>query len=185
MRTTPLDRNIDGPLVIETEVFRDHRGSFAERFNKAAYQAAGLPVDFTQDNQSQSLPQVLRGLHFQLNPPQGKLIWVAAGKIFDAIVDVRHKSPSFLKTACIELDSKKPEIALWVPAGFAHGFCVVGVEPAEVIYKMTSPYNPKGESGLLWNDPDLKINWPIENPILSERDQNLLSVSEFKKECKP
>jgi dTDP-4-dehydrorhamnose 3,5-epimerase len=183
MQARALDNTMNGPLVVESEVFRDHRGSFAERFSRAAYKAAGLPVDFTQDNQSYSVARVLRGLHFQFDPPQGKLIWAASGKIFDAIVDIRPDSKSFLKSASMELDAKKPDYALWVPAGFAHGFCVIGEEPAEVIYKMTSPYNPKGESGLLWNDPELKIKWPVENPILSDRDRNLLSVAEFRKRC--
>ncbi len=171
-------------MIIETEVFRDHRGFFAERFNRKAYLDGGLPTDFSQDNQSRSYPGVLRGLHFQMNPTQGKLIWVATGKIFDVVVDIRPKSPTFLQTAHLELGSEKPEITLWVPQGFAHGFCVMGDTPSEVIYKMTSPYNPAGEGGLMWNDPELRIKWPVKNPILSDRDKSLMSVAQFRNRYK-
>jgi dTDP-4-dehydrorhamnose 3,5-epimerase len=181
LKVRALDHNVKGPIVIESEVFRDQRGNFTERFDKMSFLGAGLPTEFSQDNQSRSLPGVLRGLHFQFDPPQGKLVWVASGKIFDVCVDIRPKSPSFLKAISIDLDSERPEETLWIPEGFAHGFCVLGDKPAEVIYKMTASYRPEGESGLLWNDPELKINWPIKKPILSLRDEKLLSVNDFKK----
>jgi len=180
LKISPLTPEIKGPLLIEIEPFKDKRGFFTERFNLAKFKEAGLTAEFVQDNHSMSQPQVLRGIHLQFDPPQEKLIWVASGKIFDVIVDCRPSSPTAFKVASIILDSNTISQLLWIPTGFAHGFCVLDDKPAHVIYKMTSFYNPHGETGLLWNDPDLKINWPIKNPILSARDQNLLKVKDFR-----
>jgi len=181
LKVSPFDPKIEGPKLIETEPFKDRRGFFSERFNLQKFKDLGLPYQFVQDAQSRSAPGVIRGLHIQYDPPQGKIVWVAAGKIFDVIVDCRVGSPTFLKSANIILDSESGGQLIWIPEGFAHGFCVLGDQAAEVIYKISSTYNPKTETGLKWSDPELKIDWPTKNPIMSERDQNLLSVAEFRK----
>lgn len=184
MKVRPLNTKIEGPLVIENAPFFDQRGFFAELFNVDKFKEAGLQIKFAQDNHSRSEVGVLRGLHIQTEPLQGKLVWVVSGKIFDVIIDCRPTSPTFLQSTNVTLDSEKPGEMIWVPEGFAHGFCVLGNTPAHVLYKMTSPYNPKGETGLLWNDPGLKINWPIKNPVVSERDQKLLTTKEFREKFK-
>jgi dTDP-4-dehydrorhamnose 3,5-epimerase len=170
---------IEGLKVIELDVWRDHRGFFVERFKEDAFQQAGLPSKFVQDNHSQSFPGVLRGLHFQQNPGQGKLVGVVHGKIWDIVVDIRPNSPTFGRKFSIELSSDNGKL-LWIPAGFAHGFCVLGNDAADVFYKVDSPYNPKGESGIFWQDPDLMIPWPIAQPIVSDRDQKLPPLQEWK-----
>jgi dTDP-4-dehydrorhamnose 3,5-epimerase len=163
---TPLE----GARVISHQLLGDARGFFVERFHVAEYEKQGLPTQFAQDNHSRSSPGILRGLHYQNTPPQGKLVGVIRGAIWDVIVDIRQASPTFGKYFGIELTDMNGK-ALWIPAGFAHGFCVLGSEPADVFYKVDQLYNPAGESGIAWNDPDLKIPWPIENPKLSTRDQ--------------
>lgn len=179
MIISPLDPKFEGPKLIETSIFKDKRGFFSERFNSQKFKDAGLPSEFNQDAHSQSEPGVIRGIHLQYDPPQGKLVWIASGKIFDVIVDCRAQSPTFLKYTSFVLDSDRGQM-IWIPEGFAHGFCVLGKTLAQVIYKITSGYNPKGETGLKWNDPELKINWPVDNPIVSDRDEKLLSVKEFR-----
>ncbi len=177
MKITKLE--IPDLLAIELPVFRDTRGFFLERFHEERFSAHGLPVNFVQDNHSRSAPRVLRGLHFQNDPPQGKLVGVTRGKIWDVAVDIRKDSPTFGRYCGVEL-SEDNGCLLWIPYGFAHGFCVLGDSPADVLYKVTGVYNPKSESGILWNDPDIGIRWPIDNPILSPRDEKLLSLRELK-----
>jgi dTDP-4-dehydrorhamnose 3,5-epimerase len=170
MKVTRFD--IDGPLLIEPAVREDSRGFFAERFHAGQFQELGLPAHFVQDNHSHSNPGVLRGLHFQYEPPQGKLVGVIAGKIFDVVVDIRHGSPTFGKKIECELSGSN-RMSLWIPPGFAHGFCVIGDEPADVVYKVDVYYNPEGEGGIHWADRELAIRWPVSNPMVSEKDQNL------------
>ncbi len=150
--------------LIEPQIFGDSRGWFAEVFNQSTFAAAGLPAEFVQDNQSFSVKGVLRGLHYQLGQPQGKLIRVLSGHIWDVAVDLRRNSPGFGKWAGFHLKAQSPEDALqllWIPEGFAHGFLVLS-DTAEVLYKTTNLYHPAGERSILWNDPTLNIAWPLE-----------------------
>jgi len=161
--------NLDGIVVIEPKVFGDHRGFFYESYHYQRYCDAGITAVFVQDNQSRSVKNTLRGLHYQVNPGQGKLVRVIDGEIFDVAVDVRWQSPTFGQWFGINLSAENKK-QLYIPVGFAHGFCVLS-DFAEVNYKCTDYYSPKDERGILWNDPALAIEWPIENPILSVRDQ--------------
>lgn len=165
---------IDGLKLIRLKVFEDNRGFFIERFSERQFKAAGIPTSFVQDNHSRSAPRVIRGLHFQFAPAQGKLVGCVRGRIWDVVVDMRADSPTFGQNFMVEL-SEKNGLLLWIPAGFAHGFCVMGDEPADVVYKVDSYYNPAGEVGIRYDDPDLAIAWPVKDPILSERDRSLPS----------
>ena len=161
---------IPGVLLLEPRVFTDDRGAFFESFNAAAFAAAvGRPVSFVQDNQSTSRRHVLRGLHYQEPKPQGKLVRVVAGAIFDVAADIRSGSPSFGRWVGIELSAENRR-QLWVPEGLAHGFLVLS-ESAEVLYKTTDFYAPGCEKCLRWDDPTLGIRWPLSAPpLLSPRD---------------
>lgn len=170
MKVTPL--KLAGLLQLQLAVHGDARGFFVERFNRQDFRQLGLPVDFVQDNHSRSAPGVLRGLHYQFDPPQGKLIGVTRGRVWDVTVDIRRDSPTFGQHCSTEL-SDLNGLALWIPPGFAHGFCVLGDEPADMLYKVDAPWNPAGESGIHPLDPDLAIKWPVREPILSARDQKL------------
>ena len=165
-------------LVLEPETFSDRRGFFLESYNRRKFnQATGLNVEFVQDNQSFSVRNVLRGLHYQIRQPQGKLVQVLAGEIFDVVVDLRRSSPSFKKWTGTNL-SAGTHRALWAPPGFAHGFLVVS-EHAIVLYKATDFYAPEHERVLRWNDPTLHIRWPLEAaPELSPRDAQGVRLSE-------
>lgn len=162
-------------LVIEPKVFGDARGFFYESYNRKAFaQSTGVDVEFVQDNHSRSASNVLRGLHYQLRQPQGKLIRVTAGEIWDVAVDLRRSSPDFGRWTGMKLDATT-RCMLWVPAGFAHGFVVLS-EHAEVQYKATDYYAPEHERTLLWNDPALGISWPLDGkpggePLLSDKDR--------------
>jgi dTDP-4-dehydrorhamnose 3,5-epimerase len=160
-----------GVLIIEPKVFADHRGFFLETYNEQRYQENGLPLRFVQDNHSRSTRGILRGLHYQIKKPQGKLVWCVQGEIYDVAVDVRRGSPTYGQWFGMTLDSTKKQ-QLYVPPGLAHGFAVVS-ETAEVYYKCTDFYDPKDEGGIIWNDPDLKITWPIDQPTLSPKDAAL------------
>lgn len=173
---TPLE----GVLVITLDMHGDERGFFVERFNAGKFNELGLPTNFVQDNHSRSSPGVLRGLHCQHTPPQGKLVGVVRGKIWDVAVDIRPNSPTLGQYFAIELTDMNGKL-LWIPAGFAHGFCVLGDELADVFYKTTALYSPSGESGIAWNDPDFAINWPIQNATVSNRDKGLQSFKEYLK----
>ena len=174
---------IPNVILITLKKFEDSRGFFTERFRPDLFEKAGLPSHFVQDNFSKSAPKVLRGVHYQFELPQGKLITCLSGRIFDVVTDVRHQSASFGQSVTVELDGAHPQW-VWIPPGFAHGFCVLGNNSADILYKVTKPYNPSGENGIMWNDPDLKIPWPIENPLLSPKDEKLLSFSSYKREPK-
>ncbi|WP_035349676.1 dTDP-4-dehydrorhamnose 3,5-epimerase [Edaphobacter aggregans] len=171
--TTPLH----DVKLLQPQRFGDSRGWFAEVFNASAFASVGLPTSFVQDNQSFSVRGVLRGLHYQLGKPQGKLVRVLSGHIWDVAVDLRRSSPDFGKWAGFHLkprnDAGELEL-LWIPEGFAHGFLVLS-ETAEVLYKTTNPYYPAGERSILWNDPTLNIAWPLDaldslTPSVSTKD---------------
>jgi dTDP-4-dehydrorhamnose 3,5-epimerase len=150
--------------LLQPQRFGDSRGWFAEVFNQSTFSAVGLPTQFVQDNQSFSVKGVLRGLHYQLCQPQGKLVRVLSGHIWDVAVDLRRNSPDFGKWAGFHLKTQTPEDPLqllWIPEGFAHGFVVLS-ETAQVLYKTTNLYYPTGERSILWNDPTLNIDWPLE-----------------------
>jgi dTDP-4-dehydrorhamnose 3,5-epimerase len=170
--------SINDIYVIELTKYADDRGFFMERFHEEKFKSCSLPIEFRQDNHSRSMPGVIRGLHYQYSPHQGKLVNIIRGKIWDVVVDIRSNSPNYCKHYCFELDESH---VLWVPPGFAHGFCVLGNEPADVLYKASALYNPKSESGIRYSDPDLNIKWPITNPIVSDRDKNLPLISEYRK----
>jgi len=175
------DLSIEGLKLVELSLYKDNRGYFVERFNQKRFQEFGLPSSFVQDNHSLSAPGVLRGLHYQRDPVQGKLVGVTRGRIWDVALDLRVNSPTFKKYFSIELNAENGKL-LWIPPGFAHGFCVLGSEAADVLYKVDALYNAKGENGILWNDSDIKIPWPIESPQVSERDCSLLSLKEYQKD---
>ena len=166
-----IETSIPDVLIIEPKVFGDERGFFYESFNAAAFEAAtGLKRQFVQDNHSKSQRGVLRGLHYQIQQPQGKLVRVVAGEVFDVAVDLRRSSPSFGRWVGTRLSAENQR-QLWIPEGFAHGFVVLS-ETAEFLYKTTDYYAPQHERSLLWNDPELGIEWPIdESPQLSAKDQ--------------
>lgn len=159
---------LPGVLILEPKVFRDERGFFTETFSTRALEGSGIPGLFVQDNHSRSSRGVLRGLHYQLHYPQGKLVHVARGKIFDVAVDIRLGSPTFGRWFGAELDDENL-FSLWIPAGFAHGFCVLS-DVADVTYKCTSLYSADDDRGVAWNDPDIDIEWPVSNPVVSEKD---------------
>jgi len=163
--------------LLQPRLFGDSRGWFAEVFNQATFESAGLPTQFVQDNQSFSIKGVLRGLHYQLGKPQGKLVRVLSGHIWDVAVDLRRDSPDFGKWAGFHLKAHSVDDnlqLLWIPEGFAHGFLVLS-DTAEVLYKTTNLYHPAGERSILWNDPTLNITWPLEalngtQPSVSPKD---------------
>lgn len=161
---------IPAAIIIEPRVFADKRGFFLESYQKQRFADAGITADFVQDNHSKSRFGTLRGMHYQIQQPQGKLIRVISGEVFDVAVDIRRNSPTFGKWVSIYLSAENNKM-LWVPAGFAHGFYVTSPE-AEVIYKATDYYAPQWERTIAWNDPAIGIDWPIGDvsPILSQKD---------------
>lgn len=164
---------IDGLCVIEPTVFKDERGYFVETYNQNDFKEAGLDMVFVQDNQSMSVRGVLRGLHFQKQFPQGKLVRCIRGSVFDVAVDLRSGSETYGKWFGVELSAENKK-QFYIPEGFAHGFVVLS-EEAEFAYKCTDFYHPGDEGGILWKDPEIGIKWPIENEedlIISEKDQN-------------
>ena len=163
------DTLVVGVILIEPDVYRDARGYFLETFHARKYAAAGIPETFVQDNHSASVRGTLRGLHMQLRKPQGKLIRVVEGEIWDVAVDVRRGSPSFGRFAS-EVLSAGNFRQLYIPPGCAHGFCVLS-DTAQVEYKCTELYDPKDEVGIAYDDPALAIPWPIQQPVLSDRDR--------------
>ncbi len=169
MKVTPT--NIPDVLIIEPKVFGDSRGFFFESFNQQAFnEATGKNCQFVQDNHSRSAKGVLRGLHYQIQQPQGKLVRVTSGAVFDVAVDIRKSSPTFSQWVGVELNAEN-HCQLWVPAGFAHGFVVLS-ETADFLYKTTDYYAPEFERCIAWNDPAIGINWPVdETPQLSGKDQ--------------
>jgi dTDP-4-dehydrorhamnose 3,5-epimerase len=170
---------IEGLLLIKPVVFSDDRGVFYETYSNNKYSSYGIPDSFVQDNESISKKNVLRGLHFQ-SPPhdQGKLVRVVKGAALDVAVDIRQQSPTYGQYIMVEL-SEENKNQFWIPAGFAHGFLSL-VDETIFSYKCTNLYNKESESGLLWNDKDLNIQWPIENPIVSEKDIQFAAFNSFK-----
>jgi dTDP-4-dehydrorhamnose 3,5-epimerase len=162
------ETSLPGVLLLETRAFGDSRGWFSELHHEARYAEAGIRARFVQDNFSHSVRNTLRGLHFQEPNPQGKLVQVVQGAVLDVVVDVRRGSPTFGKSFASELSDGNHR-QLWVPPGFAHGFCVLS-DTADFLYKCTDFYSPTSERSILWNDPDLGIDWPTREPLLSPKD---------------
>jgi dTDP-4-dehydrorhamnose 3,5-epimerase len=178
MKIIPCD--IPGLLVIEPRVFGDERGFFMESWNAAAFAEAGLDLSFVQDNHSRSARGVLRGLHFQNPGPQGKLVRVVSGAVWDVAVDLRKSSPTFGKWFGLELSAANKRM-FWVPEGFAHGFVTLA-DDTDFLYKCTAPYAPQNEHSLAWDDPDVGIEWPLAGiePQLSDKDRNGVSLAAAK-----
>ena len=173
-----VETDIEGLLIIEPRVFGDERGFFMETWNEGAFKEAGLDLTFVQDNHSRSQKGVLRGLHFQNPGPQGKLVRVTNGAVFDVAVDLREGSPTFGKWAGVELTAENKRM-FWVPEGFAHGFLTLA-DDTDFLYKCTAPYAPGSEHTLAWNDPSVAIDWPVEDldPIISEKDARGLALAD-------
>jgi len=162
------ETELPGVLVVKPDLFGDARGFFAELHHQRKYAAAGLAVTFVQDNQSRSVRGVLRGLHYQLRHPQGKLVCAARGEIFDVAVDIRRGSPTFGRwTGRLLSDTNRQQ--MYIPEGFAHGFCVLS-DTADVVYKCTDFFDAEDDRGILWSDPDVGVAWPIAQPLISDRD---------------
>jgi dTDP-4-dehydrorhamnose 3,5-epimerase len=168
-----IETDIPGVVIIEPAVFNDGRGYFLETYHYNKYSEKGLDLNFVQDNHSHSVKGTLRGLHYQLNHAQGKLMYAVKGEIFDVAVDIRRGSPDFGKWTGVILSGENKR-QLFLPPGFAHGFCVMS-EEADIIYKCTDFYAPDDEYGIIWDDPEVGIDWPITDPNLSDKD------SKFKK----
>lgn len=169
-------------MLLEVPRFGDARGFFTERFKKDEYKKAGILAEFVQDNYSRSAFGVLRGLHYQFEEPQAKLITCTRGRIFDVAVDIRKDSKTFGQVVTTILDGGQPSW-FWIPAGFAHGFAVLSDEGADLWYKVDASYNPKGEGAIAWDDPELNIQWPkeiLENISLSDRDRSPQSFAKYK-----
>ena len=160
--------------IVELPLFHDARGHVVEMLSAKHFAALGLPVEYRQDNRSVSKRGVVRGLHYQLKHPQGKLIACTRGSVWDVAVDIRVGSPTFRRWVAVELSEDKPEL-LWIPEGFAHGFCVLS-ESAYVEYKCTASYGADDQHGILWSDQSLGVTWPVSSPTLSDRDANLPSL---------
>jgi dTDP-4-dehydrorhamnose 3,5-epimerase len=162
------DLPLAGLKLVRPKVFGDARGFFVETYNAPRYRAAGIDCTFAQDNHSRSVKNTLRGLHYQSHPGQAKLIRAAAGRIYDVAVDIRPDSLTFGRWYGAYLDATE-QVQMFIPVGFAHGFCVIS-DTADVLYKTSSVYDATTECGFAWNDPDVGVTWPIDEPILSERD---------------
>ncbi len=170
-----IPTSLPGVVILEPRVFGDERGFFLESYNEHAFAELGIKERFVQDNHSSSRRNVLRGLHYQIKQAQGKLVRVVEGEILDVAVDVRRSSPTFGRWEAVRLSGENKRM-LWIPAGFAHGFLVIS-EKAQVLYKATDYYAPEHERTLMWNDPDLKIDWKLEgDPIVSAKDQRGMTL---------
>ena len=171
---------LPGVLLVTPKVFEDARGFFLESYNQRTFAEAGIATLFVQDNHSKSCRHTLRGLHYQVPPrAQAKLVRVTAGEVFDVVVDLRPDSPAFARWAGFTPDAVKRQM-LYVPIGFAHGFCVL-TDSAEILYKTSDFYSPEHERALSWNDPDIAISWPIAEPILSERDRRARPFADLRR----
>ena len=164
-----LPTRLDGTVLLAPTVHGDERGFFVETFRADTWSAHGIPIDFVQDNHSRSRRGTVRGIHFQTHPGQGKLVRVARGRVLDIAVDLRRGSPTFGQWEAVELDDVQG-LQLWIPVGFGHGFCVLS-EVADFVYKCTAYYDPATEAGFRFDDPDVGIEWPAVEPIVSERDR--------------
>jgi dTDP-4-dehydrorhamnose 3,5-epimerase len=169
--------DLDGVILVAPDVFHDERGFFLETYHRDKYAAGGIPETFVQDNQSFSYSGVLRGLHAQLRHPQGKLVRAIVGEIFDVAVDIRPDSPTFGKWVGATLSAENAH-QLYVPPGFAHGFCVLS-ETAHVQYKCTDVYRPGDEIGIVWNDPEIGVDWPVRDPRVNEKDGQAPRLAEI------
>lgn len=172
-------RALNGLVVFKPNVFEDARGIFFESYKSSEIEKYGIPLEFRQDNHSISKKDVIRGMHFQYDPPQGKLIRVTNGKAFVVEVDIRKNSPNFGEYFSIELSAEN-KLMLWIPPGFANGFAAL-TDNVEMQYKCTCEWNPKGEGCIRWNDEEIGIDWPVENPIISQKDINGMSLSDWLK----
>jgi dTDP-4-dehydrorhamnose 3,5-epimerase len=177
------DTKLAGVLVLEPDVFSDDRGFFLETWNSGRYENAGIQGPFVQDNFSFSKRGVLRGLHFQYPQSQGKLIQVLSGGVVDVVVDIRKGSPTFGQWIGEELSDANHR-QMYIPPGFAHGFCVMS-DTAVFSYKCTDYYNPATENGIIWNDPDLNIDWPIKEPVLSPKDKEFSRLKDIRPDKLP
>ena len=171
-----LQTKLDGVVLLEPDVHGDARGFMVETYRSDGWAELGIEVEFVQHNHSRSLQGTLRGLHFQTAPGQAKLVRCPRGKIFDVAVDLRRESPTYGQWEGYELDDEAHR-QLFVPAGFGHGFAVLS-EVADVTYLLSSVYDPATESGIAWDDPDIGVEWPLENPLLSERDKSAPRLSD-------
>jgi dTDP-4-dehydrorhamnose 3,5-epimerase len=178
-----LKTKIPGVVHIDLVVFKDSRGNFLESYQKKRYQSQGVDVEFVQDNHSHSTKNVLRGMHYQINRPQGHLIYVIRGDIFDVGVDLKTDSPTFGQWLGVRLSADHPQ-QLFLPVGIAHGFCTLSDE-ADIFYKCTDYFDPDDEGGVLWSDPDLKIDWPVMQPIIHHRDSKFPVLREISKNRLP
>ncbi len=172
-----IKTKLPGVIIIEPKVFGDERGFFLESFQKDRYKDAGIAQEFVQDNHSRSSYGVLRGLHFQKTKPQGKLVRVVKGEVYDVALDINPESETFGQYEAVVL-SEENKRQFYVPPGYAHGF-VVTSETADFEYKCTDYYDPSDEGGVIWNDPNINIQWPVENPTLSAKDIALPTLSEL------
>ncbi len=175
--------DLSGVLLIEPRVFKDSRGFFMETFHQKKYAEAGIDHAFIQDNYSHSTRGTLRGLHYQLEHPQAKLVYVIKGEIYDVAVDIRRGSPGFGKWTGQYLSCKNKQ-QIFIPEGFAHGFCVIS-ETADVLYKATDLYKPDDEYGVLWSDPTIGIDWPVEVPIVSDKDKQFPGLQDVPEQHLP
>ena len=172
------ESGIKGVFIIEPDVYEDDRGFFMETFHNERYRKLlGINLDFVQDNISRSSKNVLRGMHFQKNYPQGKIVSASRGEILDVVVDLRKDSPTYGTWESFRL-SEKNKLQVWIPPGFAHGFLVMS-DSADIDYKCTEYYHPEDELCLMWNDPEVAIDWTINDPILSEKDKKGLSLKDL------
>ncbi|MFW5636278.1 MAG: dTDP-4-dehydrorhamnose 3,5-epimerase [Thermodesulfobacteriota bacterium] len=172
-----IPTELKGVLIIEPRVFEDRRGFFMETYQQERYEKNGIPCTFVQDNLSYSVKNTLRGLHFQIEHPQAKLVQAITGEIFDVAVDIRKGSSTFGRWIGVRL-SEQNRRQLFVPEGFAHGFCVLS-DTAHFLYKCSDFYAPGDEGGILWSDPKIGIEWPVSDPIISEKDVDLPSLADF------
>ncbi len=168
------ETSLPGVLLIEPKVWGDARGFFLESFNEPRFAEHGLPTHFRQDNHSRSRRGVLRGLHYQLRRPQGKLVTAVTGTVYDVAVDIRRGSPHFGRWVGVTLSGDDPKY-LWIPPGFAHGFCVIS-DTADFVYKCTDVFVAEDDHGVLWSDPRIGIEWPLADPALSEKDTRYLTL---------
>jgi dTDP-4-dehydrorhamnose 3,5-epimerase len=180
MKTHIKETPLEGLLIVQVDHFKDERGFFLESWSKRDFAAAGITAEFVQDSHSASRYGVLRGLHYQdMRMPVGKLVRCTVGRILDVAVDLRANSSTYGKWFSIELNADN-KVQLWVPVGFAHGFATIS-EYCEVQYKQTAFYNPAAEGGIAWNDPDIAVQWPYADPVLSQRDSQQKTFAEYRK----
>lgn len=177
MAISVIETSLQGVFVIESDIHTDDRGFFKEIYRYDKYLSAGLGMKFVQDNHCHSKRGVLRGLHYQLNSPQGKLVMAVTGEVFDVAVDIRKGSPGYGRWTGVYL-SPLNNRQVYIPEGYAHGYCVLS-ESADVIYKCTALFDPGDEYGILWSDPDINIEWPVVNPVLSVRDAGNPALGEI------